>query len=193
MKTMKFKTNLMKHLLGMLFISILFIGCSPEDGKNGTNGVDGIDGTDGQTGTANVIYSDWIPNNFTLGGGLLQKVFTLASTDEINSFNVNLDTSTVMVYGRGDILLTAGDEVFPLPYITGGGARYTFTINDGRIRAVGQTSNVADNDFDVFDDYRYVIIPGGISTSARSTNATSSIDYSEMSYEEIIAHFNIPD
>ncbi|MGC1471606.1 MAG: hypothetical protein WA775_03350 [Psychroserpens sp.] len=192
------------QLFGLLFITSLLIGCSPEDGRDGTDGIDGINGSEGpqgETGTANVIYSDWILNDFPSGGGLLQKLFTLASADEINSLNINLNTSAVMVYGRGNILLEIGDEVLPLPYITGAGARYSFTIkDDGRILAVGQTSNVADNDFTVFDDYRYIIIPGGNpvnsnrnSNSKSADSKSSALDYTTMTYEELITHFNIPD
>lgn len=184
-----------KRIGNVLLMAILMIACSPEDGSDGAigpqgeQGPAGAQGEQGEIGTANVIYSSWIPNDFGPGGGLLQKVFVLASADEINSLNVNLDTSTVMVYGRGDVLLVLGDEIFPLPYVTGAGDRYTFTINDGQIRAVGLTSNVANNDFDVFDDYRYIIIPGAESTG----NKSSTIDYNKMTYQEIAERFNIPD
>ncbi len=188
----------MKRIGKVLFMAILMVACSPEDGEDGAIGPQGeqgpagptgLQGEQGEVGSANVIYSDWIPNDFVPGGGLLQKVFVLASADEINSLNVNLDTSTVMVYGRGNVLLVAGDEVFPLPYTTGAGDRYTFTINDGQIRAVGLTSNVANNDFDVFDDYRYIIIPGAESIGGK----TSTLNYNKMTYQEITEHFNIPE
>lgn len=184
-----------KRITHILFVGICMLACSPEDGTDGVTGPQGEQGLvgpqgeQGEIGAANVIYSDWIPSDFPEGGGLLQKLFVLASTNEINSLNVNLDTSTVMVYGRGDVLLVVGDETFPLPYITGAGDRYTFTVNDEQIRAVGLTSNVANNDFDVFDDYRYIIIPGAQSTGGKS----SSINYNKMTYQEIAEHFNIPD
>ena len=51
------------------------------------------------------------------------------------------------------------------------------------------TTDGGTNLFTYFNHYRYVIIPGGISSSGKST----SIDYRKMSYEEIVAHFNIPE
>ncbi|NNE77968.1 MAG: hypothetical protein HKN31_12960, partial [Pricia sp.] len=36
-------------------------------------------------------------------------------------------------------------------------------------------------------DFRYVLIPGGVAASAKS-----SVDYTKMSYEEIADRFNIP-
>jgi hypothetical protein len=46
------------------------------------------------------------------------------------------------------------------------------------------------NLFTYFDDYRYVIVPGGVSTSGKSASAT---DFTKMSYDELIAYFNIPE
>ncbi|WP_430908541.1 hypothetical protein [Maribacter sp. 2-571] len=133
--------NTIKRIGQALFMTLLLVACSPEDGSDGAIGPQGEQGPAGQgeqreIGAANVIYSDWIPSDFAEGGGLLQKLFVRTSTDESNSLNINLDTSTVMVYARGDVPLVLGDETFPLPYITGAGDRYTFTINDGQIGAV---------------------------------------------------------
>lgn len=194
MESMKFKNVLFSTLLS----GLLLIACSKDgndgaigpQGPQGEQGATGPAGPQGETGTANVIYSDWIPNGFSPGGGLLQKLYTIADVDEINSLNVILETSTVLVYGRGNVLLAAGDEVLPLPYHNVSSTeRYTYTINESRIRLVGMTSNVANNDFDLFDDYRYVIIPGGVSRSGKSSN---SLDFSKMTYDEVVEHFNIP-
>jgi len=185
------KTKFLKNSLLSIFIVTLLISCSGEDGAvgpegpQGEQGIQGEQGEQGETGTANVIYSDWISNGFSEGGGLLQKNFLLASATEISDLNVDLDTSAVLIYGRGNVLFTIGDDVLPLPYITGSNIRYTYSIDDGEIRIVGFTSDVSDNDFDLFDDYRYVIIPSGVSTGK------SSIDYKKMTYQELITHFNI--
>ncbi|WP_109436315.1 hypothetical protein [Aquimarina sp. AU119] len=204
MKAMK---DLVKLSL-ILVLSVSIFSCSdgedgaigpagPEGpaGAQGTQGIQGDPGDPGDPGTANVIYSDWIPNGFTPGGGLLQKVFTLANAQQITDLGVNLDTSTVLVYGRGDILLVVGDEVFPLPYENRSTEeRYTYTTtNQGSIRAVGFAASNTDNDFDRFDDYRYVIIPGGVAVSSTSSATKSTPDYTTMSYKEIATLFNIPE
>nr|WP_299071320.1 hypothetical protein [uncultured Allomuricauda sp.] len=210
---MQKKKRLFNGFFMALIGALLIVSCSAEDGATGpagpqgeqgeagpqgeagADGADGAQGEQGEPGTANVIYSDWIPNGFTPGGGLLQKISTLASAEEITSLGVDLETSTVLVYGRGDVLIFNGVEVFPLPYITGSGVRYTYTINGGEIRLAGLVPSGENNDLDVFDDYRYIIIPGENPVDSSGpggiTTKNSSLDYSKMSYEEVIEFFNI--
>ncbi|UII78017.1 collagen-like protein [Flagellimonas sp. HMM57] len=204
------KTRRIKSLIHLVIVGLLIASCSAEDGETGpagpagpqgeqgpagADGADGAQGEQGETGTANVIYSDWIPNGFTPGGGILQKLSTLASAEEITSLGVDLETSTVLVYGRGDVLIFNGVEVFPLPYVTGSGIRYTYTINGGEIRLAGIAPSGENNDFDIFDDYRYIIIPGEIPVDTSGpggiTTKNGSLDYSKMSYEEVIELFGI--
>jgi len=188
--------NVMKYTV-ILFISVLIFSCEGEDGAVGPQGEQGIQGElgpqgeQGETGTANVIYSDWIPNGFATGGGLNQKIFTLASEQEITDLGVNLDTSVVMVYARGEGVLAAiGLEAVPLPYENRSENQlYTYDISNGRIRALGVVIGGGDNDFDFFEDYRYVIIPGG--QGVGQAGAKSTIDYKSMSYKEIAALFDI--
>ncbi|WP_204263103.1 collagen-like protein [Spongiivirga citrea] len=185
-----------------LLIGLVAIGCSPEDGaqgpagpagpqgEQGPQGQEGTQGEQGESGNANVIVSDWIQNGFSPGGGLLQKVFTLATDTEITSLNIDLDRSTIMVYGRGNVLAIMGDEVIPLPYYRAATEdTYSFTFGDGSLRALGITPNDGTNDFDLFDDYRYVIIPADNSQSGKQTPP----DYSKMSYDEIAKFFGIKD
>ncbi|MBS9461180.1 collagen-like protein [Flagellimonas sp. 389] len=201
------KTRRIKSLIHLVIVGLLIASCSAEDGETGPAGpagpqgeqgpagADGAQGEQGETGTANVIYSDWIPNGFTPGGGILQKLSTLASAEEITSLGVDLETSTVLVYGRGDVLIFNGVEVFPLPYVTASGIRYTYTINGGEIRLAGIAPGGENNDFDIFDDYRYIIIPGEIPVDTSGpggiTTKNGSLDYSKMSYEEVTELFGI--
>ena len=195
--------NAMKNVIkytAILFVSVLIFSCEGEDGAVGPQGEPGIQGEQGpqgdqgeqgETGTANVIYSDWIPNGFATGGGLNQKIFTLASQQEITDMGINLDTSVVMVYARGEgVLAAVGLEVVPLPYENRSENQlYTYSLNDGRIRALGVVIGGGDNDFDFFEDYRYVIIPGG--QAAGQAGAKSAIDYKSMSYKEVAALLDI--
>ncbi|WP_160114778.1 collagen-like protein [Aquimarina sp. AU474] len=191
----------MKNLVKLSWILVILISLfSCSDGEDGSigpvgeQGEQGPIGEQGDPGTANVIYSDWIPNGFNPGGGLLQKLFTLASEQQITDLGVNLDTSTVLVYGRGDILAVIGDEVLPLPYENRAtDERYTYAIYNGSIRAVGLAASNTDNDFDRFDDYRYVIIPGGVAVGSNTSSIKSKIDYTTMSYQQIAILFNIPE
>lgn len=141
---MQTKTNVI-YGITVLFLGIFFLAsCSAEDGETGpagpagpqgeqgAQGPQGDQGEQGEPGTANVIYSDWIPIDFP-ATALLQKIVTLASEEVITSLDVDLETSTVLVYGRGDVLIFNGIEVFPLPFATGANIRYTYTIDGGEI------------------------------------------------------------
>lgn len=194
-------------IITVFFLGALFmVSCSAEDGETGPagpagpegpqgvqgeQGPQGDQGEQGDPGTANVIYSDWIPIDFPPGGGLLQKVLTLASEQEITDLGVDLETSSVLVYGRGDVLIFSGIEVFPLPFSTGANIRYTYMIDGGEINLVGLAPPGENNDFDIFDDYRYVIIPGG--QPATEEASKSPIDFSKLSYQQLIDLFAIPE
>ncbi len=180
----------------VLVLMVLMFSCSDDgaDGAVGPAGAQGTTGTQGDPGTANVIYSDWIPNVFPNAIIFLKDISTpLATAEEITALGVDLDTSVVLVYGKGDVSAasgSSGDEVVPLPYENiDEGELYTFAANNG-VRALAITTDgVIDNGFDDFSDFRYIIIPGGVPVDkSRSMN-----EYKNMSYEEIAALFNIPE
>lgn len=195
---MKFKTNVMKHLFCVLCVSILFIGCSAEDGNDGamgpqgidgTDGVDGTDGSDGETGTANVIYSDWIASDFAdpITDDFDQwEIFAPELTQEIH------DTGVILVYAR------VGTLIYPIPVTFFSTIRENWNfrlldINDTliAIRVNSTDGGVIGTPF-LNEDFRYIIIPGG-TTASTDDGRSATINYSKMSYEEIIAHFNIPE
>ena len=85
--------NLIKNLTGLLviFIAILLVSCSAEDGAVGPQG------EPGQDGNANVIASDWIPEEFD---DFSINVTSFSVTDQAFTQEI-LDSGTVLVYGRG--------------------------------------------------------------------------------------------
>ncbi|MEX0275869.1 MAG: hypothetical protein AB3N16_15970 [Flavobacteriaceae bacterium] len=191
MKTMKFLSRLLSLVL------IVSLGsCSPEDGEDGATGPQGpqgeqgVQGPQGETGTANVIYSDWIQANYLNTNPVPSNVMGLAT---FSPSELNVANDVVLVYGGNNI---NGDfEIFPLPYLRNGNIYFTFGLF-----SPGETGNLqlqirpytldgTNASFSYFDYFRYVVIPGGTSTSGKS----SSIDYTKMSYKEIIALFNIPE
>ena len=200
MKTMKFTNVLFCSILtGLLFFScskdgdqgpIGPQGAQGEQGIAGSNGADGADGAQGTTGTANVIYSDWIAVDYLLDGALESNLQGLGTFTESE---LNRDTDVVLVYGQRDNGSLA-DGVYALPYILASQDEYySFMITDASgttssIRATVNTLDGGTNLFNFFQQYRYVIIPGGISDSGKS-----SIDYTKMTYEEVAAHFGIED
>ncbi|MEO9893630.1 collagen-like protein [Aurantibacter sp.] len=204
--------NVTKQLLSVLFIATLFVACSKddgtdgavgpqgpqgeqgiagtdgEDGVDGEDGADGTDGADGATGTANVIYSEWFDSQFQ------ENIESSSSFFEIDFPEGN---TQIMNYG---VILVFGRQIVPTPPniinalyqlpIAGKELKYNMlVINGDLIRIVILTQDGSDiGTRDTIQQYRYVVIPGGIASSGKSI----SEDYTKMSYEEICNHFNIP-
>jgi len=194
-----------KSIFTMLFLGIIFLGCSPEDGEDGALGPQGIQGEQGptgpqgeqgatgpqgergETGTANVIYSDWIPSGFespiadTHASFAIENVAEL--TDEVKS------NGHIAIYGRYTQAYTV---IQPLPKSLFGlrMQHYDFQINDLNQNINIWVSSIDGSDIEIpiYDDYRYIIIPGGVPSAGKST-----VDYTKMNYQEIVAHFNIPE
>lgn len=164
-----------------------------EQGEQGLEGEQGDQGPKGDTGTANVIYSDWIPtefpNNITTSGAGFD-IDALDLTQDI------MDKGTVMVFGRN--LTIFGFDYFALPFITSGD-QHNFRIEKEKVLRItaatlsGTPSSQVGSPF--FEDYRYVIIPGGKPATTGPVIGTISkaLDYTKMSYEEVVHHFNMPE
>jgi len=111
---MKTQMKLTYRFFTVLLIVSLMMGCSKDsdlgpqgpkgepgdDGQDGADGVDGqnrADGQNGATGTANVIYSDWIPSDFpeTIDSRFEQwNMFAPKLTQEVHDNGVVLVFST---------------------------------------------------------------------------------------------------
>lgn len=162
-------------------------GPAGPQGVQGEKGDNGEDGEDGETGTANVIYSPWIPSGFEDNIQSHDAIFTIDApllTDKI------IQQGVVLAYGK---IITASDEdVLPLPVtIPTTNESYYHRIEDVgelqiRIMSLDLATNIGSS---LFAEYRYVLIPGGVSTG----KSASTINYSKMTYEEVAERFSIPD
>lgn len=156
------------------------------DGAEGEQGEQGFQGEQGETGTANVIYSEWLPTPFANTDlNSVQAINNLAApglTPDIANNGV------ILLYGR-----TAGAGVIyalPATFFT---LNRNYNYNPSptnksiliRIQSV-DGANIGGQL--VFVEYRYVLIPGGVPESSKS-----SVDCTKMSYEELVSHFNIPE
>lgn len=197
------KTKLTQRFFGILFIASLFMACSKDGndgaigpqgtqgeqgpaGPQGEDGADGADGVEGETGTANVIYSPWLDSGFNT---------PIASP--VGSFSIDapeitqevIDNGVILVYGKDN-----GNVIYALPvtlHSSSTDEAYYFSFeNPGTLEIhVAEINSAFLNEIFIDNEFRYVIIPGGSPTSGKS----SSVDYSKMTYEEIVKHFNIPD
>ncbi len=177
----------------IVMVSSLIFSCSDgEDGaigpqgEQGAPGADGQDGADGAPGTANVMYSSWIPVDYLVDGA---QTTNLMGLEVFNASELNPETDVVLVYGQRTTA-SPNEGIYQLPYLfSSQNEYYTYGLFDTtggtglQIRV--NTTDGGTNLFTFFQNYRYVIIPGGI--------AKTSVDYATMSYEEIIALFKIPE
>ncbi|MCX7550666.1 hypothetical protein [Xanthomarina sp. F2636L] len=194
MKTISNLISKSKYVL-LAFLVIFSFSCSPEDGDTGPQGpagMDGTDGTDGTDGNANVIYSSWFgPDGQTfISNGYTSYAEFEVSAPELTNDIIN--NGVVLVYAKFNNYVP---EVWPaghvaqLPLTISGGTTdhiYTYYVEDSnmkiRYRQEGPASTWS---FVGVQMFRYVLIPGNIDARAQQ------IDYSKMTYEEVINHFNL--
>ena len=188
MKTMK---NLLKFM-SILVLTLFIISCEGEDGPagpaglQGEQGPQGDQGPQGEPGTANVIYSDWITRDFE------NEAASETNEQLLTSFTAgefNLAEDIVLVFGRREVNAIVS-EVRQLPFILAGQSEYygfeVASFSGGSsLRVEVSTLDGGTNLFTFFDEFRYVIIPGG-QAAGKSTQ-----DLQKMSYEEVTELFNI--
>ena len=130
----------------------LVLACSNEDGK---------DGLQGEPGTANVIYSDWFPEEFESG--------TSVSFFDVEDPNINpasVGNSAILAYS-----LTPSGVIYPLPIIMDVVSENYFFIlqpEESSIRFLARTLDGSIGMFNTFTHYRYIIIPSGVPTGISS-------------------------
>lgn len=206
---MRTTMKIINRFFGLLVMVSLIVACSAEDGEDGAmgpqgpageqgeqgpegeqgpageqgeQGLAGEEGEQGEVGTANVIYSDWIPSEIPANIASTETSFDVDApllTDDI------LNSGVILVYGR-----SAASRVYGLPvtfYSAGYNETHFFRITNAgtlsiRINSL-DGSNIVER---LFSYYRYVLIPGGVLSGKSATT-----DYTKMTYDEITEHFNI--
>lgn len=169
-------------------------GVAGPQGAPGATGPAGPIGTTGATGTANVIYSDWItPATYvkTTIFGTIYFNYDMAAPKITQDI---LDKGTVIVYGKlngYNPVIWPTDQVSALPivitYMSGSTSNIdTWSANAtiGNVRISLTSSTNAYGSISNAHQFRYVIIPGGVHT-------TASINL--KNYEQVKAAFNMKD
>lgn len=147
-------------------------------GDQGPVGQPGVAGPQGPVGTANVIYSDWFTSGFWLG--TFGSWYFDRSAPQVTQ--TILDRGVVLAYAK--LVGLNSNIVLPLP-VTGlsGSTYWNFFINGpGSIRFITDFTGTPSN----VNQFRYVIIPGGISGGRSAT-----VNYAN--YDEVKAYYNLPD
>jgi len=189
-----------------LFIFFALISCS-EDGEQGLQGEQGIQGeqgpqgeqgeqgAQGEPGTVNVLYSEWMDQDWNFIDSTTFKSMIVYNDDINDDF---LD--------KGGIILgffRFQDNVpYQLPYQDflrnnirgfssvhfsdgGGNVRFSIqstdgtTLTDDEVNGTGASINA---------QYKYVMIPGGSPITGKS-----AIQWEQLSYKEVCEALNIPE
>ena len=200
------KNSILKTATILVF-ALAIISCSKDGepgaaGTNGTNGIagtlgaagtNGTNGTNGQPGTANVIYSNWIPADFTYtttGTTANRKYMVIPFPSSVPIQSDILNKYVVLVYfmgfGDGSLYMLPcnfrGANFMVQPNLSFG-FLITATSEGSSPLSPFAIDPVNNNRF------RYVLIPGG----TLGNRGVSKPDYSKMSYKEICTKFNIPE
>ncbi len=162
-------------------------------GEPGQDGADGQDGTDGEDGNANVIASEWITADFTdlpfftASMGILDSRFT----QEI------VGSAVILVYARQDFF--EDSLITQLPFSQNNENYFYIVYADpGEIIIGGQSiDNETEEVFNLFDAFRYVIVPSN-STTGKSPKASilnefkrNGVDIND--YRQVANYFGLED
>lgn len=180
-------------ILLLIATTTLFTSCSKdgaagpagqqgEKGDKGDTGPGGPAGPKGDPGSANVIYSNWLdvaykPDTVHLAGGGIDTIGYYANVDAPKLTTNMLSTGEVKIYVN---LNHVNDPVITtIPY-NGNGIFINFVAYESTIEFY---SNIDAGTFQSntgvkYQQYRYVIIPGG--TQARTASAVDWNNYAAV-------------
>jgi hypothetical protein len=181
----------------LVAIAISFSSCSKEgpvgpQGEQGPQGAQGAQGSQGDPGTANVIYSNWLNVSFdadTVHNGAVIDTIGFYSTIEA----AGLDNS-ILTSGEIKVFLNLGTAddayVVPLPYFSpynGITIEPSFYVGNIDIYSNIDAGTAQDQSGNIFQQYRYILIPGG--TAARKSG--SQVDWND--YASVKKYLNLKD
>ncbi len=166
-------------------------GDTGDTGPAGANGTDGTNGAEGEDGNANVIASDWF--------GPDRQTFVVNGYTRYAEFNRKITNLDSEIYENGTLLVYAKFSNFvpqvwpenhsaPLPLTISGGTTehiYTYYFSPTNLKIRYRQEGPADTwSISPGSEFRYIAIPSNIS-------AKSTIDFSKMSYEDVMDYFEL--
>lgn len=193
-------------LLWFGVLTILLFGCEGPEGPAGPAGSQGIQGLPGQQGpsgaqgepgapgTANVIYSEWVPFNITNWSAVTE----FGRATQLYEVPETLITQEIIDHGFVIIYVRFGGSTNPRPlpftgYITSTTREQIIWYRLDVGRMIMAFHNISDNTdpstFGSGNQYRYIIVPGGIPVAE---SGKSMADLRKLSYEALCEHYNIP-
>lgn len=195
------KFNFSTSLYLLLAIPLFFASCSKEGpagvagvqgpagptGAAGAAGAPGAAGTQGNPGTANVIYSAWLDVTYQ-GSDSTGWVAEIPAPQLVDSI---LNSGTIKVYLNAGSDSANSQFVVPLPiydiFVVGAIVNTYFSNQSITLASTGDLGTVIDNG-NKYQQYRYVLIPGG---TAAGRNPKGSINWNN--YAEVKKYLGLKD
>ncbi|HLV14140.1 MAG TPA: collagen-like protein [Xanthomarina sp.] len=171
MKTIQKTISKSKYVLLALLV-VFSVSCSTEDGEPGPQGPAGTNGADGADGNANVIISDWYDLTWTAPNT------TMTYHDQVvPEITENLiEASVILSYVRSSATTYLLPAVWTNTSTIGSGV----SLENIRIYCRSESNIIMPTDM----QGRHIIIPANIGGRA-------SLDFKNMSYEEVMDHFGL--
>tara|TARA_R110002167_G_scaffold23281_10_gene82743 strand:- start:834 stop:1472 length:639 start_codon:yes stop_codon:yes gene_type:complete len=162
-------------------------GAVGPSGEDGVDGMDGMDGMDGEDGNANVIASDWIPEQFS-------------DTPVPNAaFQIVDERLSLVTDSMAAILVYAKDfygTVNQIPIVISGNKSYVYVLyaESNYMVFIASTLNNEAAFFDGLTHFRYVIIPASVFGKSNGPDAiselkTAGVDIAD--YDAVIDYFGL--
>ena len=187
--------------LALFAFSLSLTSCSKEGstgpaGPAGPTGATGATGAKGETGTANVIYSDWLDVTFNDTTGVADVAAPSLTLDVLNTgsikvyWNLSDETDPFIVSVPAVIspyLLFSAETLAQMwPSITDGNYPEIYVDAYYSEKLINLVSNYPVSSSEGFSQFRYIIIPGGVQEGNRS-----AIDWKD--YNSVKKYYQLKD
>ncbi len=162
----------------LVSLSLIATSCSKE-------GSTGPQGEEGPAGTANVIYSPWFLSTTMSWADSNMANYSNAKRAIHNAPGVTqaiIDQGIILCYTKGE---AAGAGPYQLPLLTANNYLVSFIPAVSKI--IFFTSKIgggATNPFSSNYSFRYVLIPGGVTSGRKITGADKTIEINNTLYTE---------
>lgn len=184
----------------ILAIAIFFASCSKTGstgpagpaGPAGAQGASGATGATGAAGSANVIYSPWLNVTYT-GSDTAGWSASIAAPKLVDSI---LNKGAIKVYFNAGSDSAKSQVVMSLPiyepFLIGAIINPYYTSGMITLISSGNVSSFTINSYHYFQ-YRYVLIPGGVTALPVSANGTKATSINWNDYNQVKKYLNLTD
>ncbi|WP_417214494.1 hypothetical protein [Bizionia sp.] len=187
-------TRFINYVLYLCFFMAI-LSCTVEDGEQGEQGIQGEQGEQGEPGTVNVMYSDWMNQDWNFIDAPTFKSMLVEDAHITDDFMENggivlgffryQDNAPYML-PKQDFRLNTVRSFISINFSDGGNVRFSIQSTDGTALT---DDDVNGSGAGIQAQYKYVLIPGGTSLSGSKRAAA----WNQLSYKAVCKALHIPE